>query len=133
MISFREFIANQQQPVVQTPKWKATKEQIVGFWQTLQPKTPILMRPIGYEHEGSTYGEDGVRITGSRAFIDSVLARLKEFLSFENPTTKLQVVYRETESPSMIAANKTSYVFYIQSRARGQDDQDSVQPPKPVV
>ena len=102
-------------------KWKATKDQIVQYWRTLRADTPILMRPIEYTHKGSSYGEDGVRLTGSPQFIASVLARLKEFLNFENPTTKLALVYRETESPSQAAMgqNKTSYVFYIQARERG--------------
>jgi hypothetical protein len=74
-----------------------------------------------YDHQGTTYAEDGVRITGSREFIASVLPRLKEFLNFESPTTKLALVYRETDSPSKSSTdNKTSFVFYIQAKERGQ-------------
>lgn len=80
---------------------------------------PIQLTPISYEHKGSTYAEDGVRITGSKEFIASVLSRLKEFLNFEGPQAKLQLVFRETESPSSPEPGKVSYVFYVQSRQRG--------------
>lgn len=81
-----------------------------------------MIKPIPYNHKGSTYGEDGVRITGSKEFIGSVMARLKEFLNFEGPAAKLQLSYRETESPSQVhqmGQSKTSYVFYVQAKERG--------------
>lgn len=105
-------------------KWKATKEQILSYWQNLRPDTPIQMRPIEYTHKGSTYGEDGIRLTGSPQWIASVLSRLKELLAFETPAQKLAVTYRETESPSksMMGPTKTSYVFYCAARQRGNSD-----------
>ena len=122
-MNFKEFVSPQpaQQPVatVKDQKWKATKEEIVAFWQKLRPDTPIQMRPIDYAHKGSTYGEDGIRITGTPQFISSVIARLKELLHFETPSTKLAVTYRETESPSQIGQNKTSYVFYVAAKQSG--------------
>jgi hypothetical protein len=101
-------------------KWKATKDEIVQYWKALRPDMPIQITPIRYDHDGTTYAEDGVRITGSREFIGSVLARLKEFINFENAQTKLQLVYRETDSPSQVYTAKTSFVFYIQTKERGQ-------------
>jgi len=125
MKTFREFIAansvdyNLQNPAVQ--KWKASKEEIIGFWKNLRPDVPIAIRPIDYNHKGSTYGEDGLRLTGSPQFISSILGRLKEFLNFETPSTKLALSYRQTESPSKNAMgeSKTSYVFYLQTKQRG--------------
>lgn len=114
----------QNAPIVNKKKWKATKDQILKYWQGLRNDTPILINPIPYEHEGSTYGEDGIRITGSPEFIASVLPRLRELLAYETPNTKLAVVYRETESPSKLAlgsASKTSYVFYLQVKERGHN------------
>jgi hypothetical protein len=111
----------QQQPVTPVQKkWKATKEEIFRYWQSLQPDQPIAVRPIPYEHAGSTYGQDGVRVTGSQEFISTVIARLKEFLNFETPNSKLQLVYRETESKKdpVDPENKT-YVFYVQVKERG--------------
>lgn len=131
-MSFKEFVAAQSiQPAGQSQqtdassagknKWKATKDEIVGYWKNLRPDTPIQMKPIDYTHKGSTYGEDGLRLTGSPQFIGSVLARLKELLNYETPSSKLAVTYRQTESPSKMAMGdtKTSYVFYVAARQRG--------------
>lgn len=115
----------EQQPVTaEKQKWKASKEEILAYWKNLRPDQPIQIRPISYEHKGSTYGEDGLRITGSPQFIGSVLARLKEFLAYETPSSKLSVTYRETESPSQAAMGqaKTSYVFYVAARQRGGEN-----------
>ena len=122
MGEFKEFVQQQPQPAVQK-KWKATKEQIVAAWKQLRPDMPIQINPIDYAHKGSTYGEDGIRITGTPQFINSVMARLKEMLNFESPSTKLAVTYRETQSPSKTALgqNKTSYVFYVAARKRGEN------------
>jgi hypothetical protein len=123
MVTFREFLATQQvQPTdASAEKWKATKEEILNYWKNLRADTPILMKPISPDHKGSTYSEDGVRITGSPQFIGSVMSRLKELLQHETPSSKLSVTYRETESPSQMAMgqSKTSYVFYVQARQRG--------------
>ena len=134
-ITFKEFMQQQgqmtsdaapmtQQSVVpQKKKWKATKEQIISYWRGIRDDVPIAINPISYKHKGSTYGEDGIRITGSPAFIGSILPRLKELLAYETPSTKLALVYRETESPSKtaIGASKTSYVFYLQVKERGRN------------
>ena len=131
---FEEFIEEQDtgrqmayvrtQPIqtANKKKWKATKDQILSYWRGLRDDTPIFVKPIPYEHKGSTYGEDGVRLTGSSEFIASILPRLKELLDYENPHTKLALVYRETESPSKMAlgVSKTSYVLYLQVKERGQ-------------
>lgn len=110
----------QQQPMTPVQrKWKATKEEIFQYWQSLQPDQPIAVRPIPYEHAGSTYGEDGVRVTGSKEFITTVIARLKEFLNFETPNSKLQLVWRETESKNDPEADDKTYVFYVQVKERG--------------
>lgn len=114
----------QAAPSQQSTKWKATKDEIVAFWKNLRTDTPIQMRAIDYSHKGSTYGEDGIRLTGSPQFISSVLARIKELLAYETATTKLGVTYRQTESPSKMAMGqgKTSYVFYVAARQRGDGD-----------
>jgi hypothetical protein len=135
--TFKEFLASQGEPAPQPPapnphvqkslptvkKWKATKDEIIPYWKNLSNSTPILIKPVPYDHKGSTYNEDGLRITGSKEFIGSVLARLKEFLPFESATTSLQVVYRETQSPSQLRMGnkKTSYAFYIQVKERGSN------------
>lgn len=101
--------------------WSASKKDIMNYWKTLEANMPITAKPIKYGFKGSTYGEDGIRITGSPSFITSVISHLKDFMAYENPQNKLAVSYRETESPSKISAgqNKTSYVFYIAVKERG--------------
>ena len=124
MLTFNEFIQSrdiQEQDTVSAPKWKATKSQILNYWKILRSNEPILMRPIPYAHSGSTYGEDGIRITGSPQFIASILGRIKDIQNYETKNTKLQVVYRQTEASGKNLMNelKTSYVFYITVRERG--------------
>lgn len=105
-----------------TVKWKANKKEIIAYWQNLRPDMPLFMEPIPYDHTGSTYDEDGIRITGTPRFINSIMARLKDVLQFETPQTKLSLTYRETESSNQDVSGfgKTSYVFYVQSRQRGK-------------
>lgn len=100
--------------------WKASKTQIIDFWKSLQPSTPLALKPIQYDHEGSTIQEDGVRITGSKEFIASVLSRLKDFLAHENESTKLMVAYRQSPR-SFLPGNKSSYIFYLQTMERGKN------------
>jgi hypothetical protein len=123
METFNEFLKSrdiQEQQV--SHLWKATKPQILNYWKTLRSDSPILIKPIPYSHKGSTYGEDGIRITGSPQFIASVVGRLKDMSNYESAATKLQLVYRQTQSPSKaeIGEVKTSYVFYLAVRERGQ-------------
>lgn len=119
MKSFRQYFSEQQ---LQAPQWKASKDDVIQYWKTLRPDTPIAVRPIPYEHKGSTYGQDGVRITGSPQFIATVLAKLKEFMNYESTATKLALSYRETKSPSLSAEGiaNTSFVCYIQVKERGK-------------
>ncbi len=100
--------------------WKASKEQILQFWKTVSPNSPLAMKPIPYDHEGSTIQEDTVRITGSKEFIASVLSRLKDFLNYENQDTKVMVAYRQSPR-SFLPGNKNSYIFYLQVMERGKD------------
>jgi hypothetical protein len=102
-------------------KWSMSKEEVMRLWRGLPLGTPIAMKPVDNDHKGSTFSEDAIRITGSTEFIESVISRLKEFLKYESETTKLNVSFRETSSPSLEeeGMGKKSYVFYIQSKTRG--------------
>lgn len=121
MKTFREFL-EETKSTNDSPKWKATKDEVIQYWKTLRPDIPIAIRPISYNHKGSTYGEDGVRITGSPQFISSILGKLKEFINYETQGTKLALSYRQTKSPSLSAQGiaKTSFVCYIQVKERGK-------------
>lgn len=109
-------------PVNLKASWKASKSQIMDYWKTLRGNQMIPMKPIKYKHKGSTYGEDGIRITGSPNFIQAVLGKLRELLRYEGPDTKLAVVYRQTMSKKRLTAglNPSSFVFYIQAKERGK-------------
>lgn len=123
MSTFKEFLSQQPAISVKPEKWKASKDEIINYWKSLRSDTPLMVKPIEYSHTGSTYGEDGLRITGSPQFIGTVLGRLKDFLAYETPSAKLAVTFRETESPSQTAMGhgKTSYVFYVAVRERGSN------------
>ena len=94
------------------------KEPFLKQWSRLRANQKLDPRPVRYTHEGSTYAEDGIRITGSKAFVDSVLSRLKDLLAFEGEETRLQVVYKKSTDRE---SGKTlpSYNCYIQVHARG--------------
>ncbi len=94
------------------------KEPFLKHWSKLRPNQKLSPKPVRYTHEGSTYAEDGVRITGSKAFVDSVLSRLKDLLQYEGEETRLQVVYKKSMDREC-GKTLTSYNCYIQVHARG--------------
>jgi hypothetical protein len=98
------------------------KAEILAHWQGLEEKPASTIHPcaVMYRHEGSTFDEDGIRITGSQKFIDSILSVLKPLLRFENGGTRLQVVYKESvdrESGRPLG----SFNCYIQVHERGDE------------
>jgi len=97
--------------------WNGKKNDIITFWKTLNP-SKIEIDPISANHKGSTFTEDGIRITGEPKFIYSVLSRLKDFIDFENNNTVLEVKFKESESKNTEKPNKKSYSFYIQVKNR---------------
>lgn len=102
--------------------WRASKDDIIQHWNALRPDTPIVFDPINHNHKGSTFGEDGVRLTGSKRFIDSILGRLKDVLAYEGPSTKLDLVYRQTQYKGTDTPDKaSSFVFYIMVREKTPD------------
>lgn len=94
------------------------KAQFLDHWQGIQADQNIKISPVVYKHQGSTYAEDGIRLTGSIEFIDSILSRLKDLLRHENGSTRLQVVYKESADRHTQAA-LDSYNCYIQVHERG--------------
>lgn len=120
-MNFREFLTGAA-PVGHdtTPQsWRMDKDQIRQYWQTLRPDGPIQFDAMEPGQKGSTFGEDGLRLTGSRKFIDSVLGRLKDIMQYENPATKLNLVYRQVQYKGSQTPDKnTSFVFYAQVKKR---------------
>jgi hypothetical protein len=96
------------------------KAEFLKHWQSLKPCQPIDPKPVPYEHEGSTFDQDGIRLTGSRRFIDSVLSHLKPLLSREDGETRLQVVYQQAKDKDTGAA-LDSWTCYVQVHERGEE------------
>jgi hypothetical protein len=114
------------QPVQHVKPWSAKKDEILQMWRNMRADTPIIMTPIADkipgEKEHSTYGEDGIRITGSWNFISAVLARLKEIVGYENPQHKLRLIFRGIDPAKSGRADRQSYVFYanLEGRSHGK-------------
>ena len=98
------------------------KAQILEHWRGIKPDQKITITPVAYKHEGSTYNEDGIRITGSREFIDKVLSRLTDLLDYEGDSTRLQLNYQESKDRET-GASIGSYNCYIQVHMRGGEAQ----------
>jgi hypothetical protein len=117
MEGFRNYLSQPQQPADQ--KWKLSKPEIISYWKSIRYDLPIVVSPIRAEKKGSTYNDDGIRITGSKQFIDSVLGKLKDLLRYENLQTKLDLVYRQTQyKGTEIPESNQSFAFYVQVRNR---------------
>lgn len=104
--------------------WSAKKDEILALWKQMMPDLPIIMQPMkkGTSGEHSSYGEDGIRITGSWQFIAGVLSRLKEIVGYENPESKLRLVFKGIDSNRDARPDRQSYVFYVnlQPRSKGR-------------
>jgi hypothetical protein len=107
MMNFREFIETKSKA------WKAKKADVLQFWQNLKPNMPIYMEPVPESHEGTRFRSDGFRITGSPEFINSMLSRFKDIIQMENDLHRLDVEYRQIESPNGDDTPGTQeFVFY---------------------
>ena len=98
------------------------KAQVLALWSGLPADQKVKPEVISYEHTGSTYACDGIRVTGSREFIESVMSKLKGYLAFENSRTRLQVNFQESKDKDT-GAPLDSFNFYVQVRERGHQAQ----------
>jgi len=96
------------------------KKEFLEHWHGLEAHQPVNPEPVPYKHQGSTYDQDGIRITGSREFVESVLSRMKDLLRFEGPTTRLQVVFKETVDRETGVPTGT-WNCYVQVHERGRE------------
>lgn len=118
MIDFRSWCEEK----VSSFAWKAKKPEIVNYWSKLPPSLPVQpfnIPPANYR--GSSYMYDGIRITGSRQFIDSVASKLKDVLKFDSGNTKLMLRYYQQIDKNTDYPLPNSYVFYAQIRNKGED------------
>lgn len=71
------------------------KAQALALWRALPENLPLTPGAIAYKHRGTTIDEDGIRICGSRPFIESVLSRIKPLLTAESTDTRLGIAWGE--------------------------------------
>jgi len=112
MKTFEEYMRNLNESSSSQELWSANKGEIMNWWSRLKPNQPIMPNPIPHDKEGSTYGFDGIRVTGSKQFVTSVLSRFKDFVYQENPHTSLKVVFRQIEDKYTHTPENNSFVFY---------------------
>jgi len=94
--------------------WKARRADVLQFWQNLQPGIPLQPTPIEKGHRGTRFRRDGLRITGTAQYVNSVMSHLKDFLDFEaDPRTKLDVEYRQLQSKEGEYQEMPIYVCYV--------------------
>ena len=94
------------------------KNIALNHWNKLETNQALKPIPVPYKHTGSTYDQDGIRITGSPKFIDSVLSRLKDLLQYENGETRLQLVYNQSTCKKS-GLKMDSHNCYVQVHQRG--------------
>ena len=99
------------------------KKEFLDYLKSLVGRTAktIQFAVIPYKHEGTTYGEDSIRITGSKEFIESVLIRLNpsDLLQNENLTTRLQCPYTQVVDRESKQPVPGAYACMIQVHRRG--------------
>jgi len=106
-MNFKEFVK-------QNKPWKAKRDDIIQLWKTIRPYLPITAQPVPTEHEGTRYRFDGIRLTGTSAFINSILSRIKDFLQYDDqPGVKLDIEYEQIESKEGELESASRYVCYI--------------------
>lgn len=99
--------------------WKSKKEDVIKFWHDLPPSIPILpIKIVPRYYKGPTYRFDGVRVTGSHQFINSIMARLKDMLPYESQRSRLHTAYRQQINKKTEEPVPNSFVFYVQIRDR---------------
>lgn len=102
----------------------STKAETLTRWTRLPDNQPVRPRPVPYKHQGSTYGEDAIRITGTPEFIDAVMSRLKDLIAAENRQTRLQLSRqpckdKDTGRPLTDEHGQPVEAVYIQVHERG--------------
>ena len=96
------------------------KHEFLGYWSSIKANQSVTPSPVQYKHEGSTFDQDGIRITGSEPFIASVLSRLTDLLECENDETRLQVVYKQSVDKDT-GRPLDAFNCYIQVHERGNE------------
>jgi len=106
-LNFRQFLEQKAEK-----PWVAKRKDVIDLWQKVRTDTPLNPVPVPWHHKGARFDQDGVRITGSSQWINSVLGRLKPLLVYDNhPSLDLDVKYRQVQRRDL--ADKPSFACYI--------------------
>lgn len=109
MTDFKEYLSEQA-----GEPWHAKRSEILKNWTMLRPNMPLMAQPVPVGHKGTRYDFDGIRVTGSAAFISAVMSRIKDLLQYEsNPGTKLDVEYRQVASKAGSVKTAPVFAFYV--------------------
>lgn len=103
----------------QRKKTISTKQKLLQRWQSLnyQAHRYIPMTPKG--KKGTTYDDDGVRITGTQEFIDSILVRIKDLLTIEqSEQLQLDVRFDNVRSKDPQKAMQMRFAMYINAKSK---------------
>ena len=106
-VNFRHFLEQKD------PKpWVAKKKDVIDLWKKVRPDAPLNPAPVPARHRGNRFDQDGIRITGSSQWINSVLGRLKPLLSFDEfPSLDIDVKYRQIQRRDI--TDRPSFACYI--------------------
>lgn len=113
-MNFRQFLENKEKP------WIAKKDDVLRLWNSVRDDQNLQPQPVPPHHVGTRFDQDGIRITGSSQFINSVLGRLKPLLFYSNhPSLDLDVKYRSVQRRNL--SSRPSFACYINvvSKQRG--------------
>lgn len=105
-MTFREFVEKKNKP------WVAKKKDVLELWKSIPSDAPLNPTPVSKHHSGNRFDQDGVRVTGTSQFINSVLGRLKPLLFYaDHPHLDLDVKYRQILRKEF--SDKPSFACYI--------------------
>lgn len=99
--------------------WKAKQADAIQMWKDARIDSPVIMTPISKSHRGNRYAEDGIRITGTYHFINSVLGKLKDILTYQSPNVGIEVEYRQIEDKAGVRKGVPKFVYYIHLKEKG--------------
>lgn len=106
-MNFRQFLEQKEEK-----PWVAKKQDVIELWKTVRPDVPLSPNPVPAHHKGNRFDQDGVRVTGSSQWINSLLGRIKPLLMYDDhPTLDLDVKYRQIQRRDI--TDKPSFACYI--------------------
>ena len=105
------------------------KAEFLEHWGKMKRRRKMTPKPVPYKHTGTTFDRDGIRITGSRKFVDQgakrtrrrqVLSNLTGLLDFENDETRLGVSYSQSTDKET-GRPLDAWQCYIKVHERGDE------------